>query len=182
VELTPTSNSSTPTDSWNPNADAQSLNPTGFSWHLGTPYPKNSACYGSTDPRGCFYAGETVTLSVSYNPQTYEANMIAEDRANGDKYSAYLDLTSALTLNSIDVGELWLQGFDNDGFSGPARPGLLTNVTGVDLTDNAGHQAPLLYWTHFKEIMTSNGDANGTLEGEPGNLTGSGGDFDVFLK
>lgn len=52
VELIPTSNSSTPTDAWNPNVDAQSLNVTGFSWHLGTPYPKNSACYVSIHPDG----------------------------------------------------------------------------------------------------------------------------------
>lgn len=67
VELIPTTASATPVNSWNPNGDIGSASTTGFFWVQPTPYPASSACAGNTDPRGCFYAGETVTLTVSYN-------------------------------------------------------------------------------------------------------------------
>ena len=181
VELIPTSNSATPVNSWNPNADNAPANVTAFKWHQGKPYPATSACYGNTDTRGCFYAGETVTLTVSYDKRTDQATMSVADKANGDEYSAYLDFTTAPgALPSVDVGDVWLQGFYSTPFS--QAPATLAPVSSVVLANTAGLRAPMAFWSHFKEIMTSNGKSTGAVEGTPGDLSWLGSNFTVNLK
>jgi hypothetical protein len=55
VELIPTAtSSSTPVDSWYPNGDAGSANPTSFFWIQPTPYPANSPCAGKPIPAAAF--------------------------------------------------------------------------------------------------------------------------------
>lgn len=182
VELIPTGNSSTPTDSWNPNADDGPASATGINWIQATPYPRSSACYGNTDIRGCFYAGETVTLAVYYNDTLHEAFMAVTDRANGNEYSAHLTFGSAETLTSVHVGELWRQNFDTLGFTPTHEPKQLGTITSVSLTNAAGHQGPLGSWPHYKRAMTSTGTTQGTVEGGPGDLTDGGRAFSVTVR
>jgi hypothetical protein len=182
VELIPTSIGSAPADSWNPNADDGSASATGINWIQATPYPQHSACYGNTDIRGCFYAGETVTLSVYYNDTLHEAFMTVTDRANGNEYSAHFTFGGAETLTSVHVGELWLQSFDAQGFTPTREPKELGTITSVVLTDAAGHQAPLGHWPHYQRVLTSNGTAQGKVEGEPGDLTDGGRAFRVTVR
>jgi hypothetical protein len=182
VELIPTGNSSAPTDSWNPNADDGPASATGINWIQAAPYPRSSACYGNTDIRGCFYAGETVTLAVYYNDMLHEAFMTITDRANGNAYSAHLTFGRAETLTSVHVGEVWRQNFDALGFTPTREPKQLGTITSVSLTDAAGHQRPLGRWPCYKRVMTSTGTAQGTAEGEPGDLTDGGRVFSVTVR
>jgi len=107
--------------------------------------------------------------------------MSVADKANGDEYSAYLDFTTAPgALTSVDVGDVWLQGFYSTPFS--QAPATLAPVSSVVLANTAGLRAPMAFWSHFKEIMTSNGKSTGAVEGTPGDLSWLGSNFTVNLK
>lgn len=183
VELIPTTNSATPADSWNPNGDIGTASATSFFWVQPTPYPAHSACAGNTDSRGCFYAGETVTLTVSYNTGTKIAYMTIADRANGDEYSASYHYASAPSLTTAHLGDVWLQTFPSGGtFAGPQRPKELNSFSSVTLTDTSGRTRPLGEWTHYQRIMTSNGTAKGKTEITPSPLFFNGKSFSLSVR
>ena len=107
--------------------------------------------------------------------------MSVADEADGDKYTAHLDFTTPPgALTSVDVGDVWLQGFYSTPFS--QAPATLAPVSSVVLADTDGLRAPLGFWTHFKEIMTSSGTSAGDVEGTPGDLNWLGDTFSVNLK
>ncbi len=180
VELIPTSNSSTPVDSWNPNAD-DSTNSASYFWVQPRPYPANSPCAGSTDGRGCFYAGETVTLTVSYNTGSGKAYMTIADPSNGDEYVASLPYSSG-PLTTAHVGDVWLAAYDGQAFTAPKHQENLNSFSSVTLTDTSGHTRPLGDWTHFERIMTSDGTSKGNTEITPGPLSFNGKSFGLTVK
>jgi hypothetical protein len=185
VELIPTAtSSSTPVDSWYPNGDAGSASPTSFFWIQPTPYPANSPCAGKTDPRGCFYAGETVTLSVYYNTSSGTAYMTIADHGNGDEYLASLPYSTATSgaLTTAHLGDVWLAAYNGQTFTAPRRPEDLNSFTSVTLTDTSGRTRPLGDWTHFERIMTSDGTAAGNTEIVPGPLSFDGKSFSLTVK
>jgi hypothetical protein len=185
VELIPTSNSSTPADSWNPNADdSTSTNSASYFWVQPRPYPASSPCAGSTDSRGCFYAGETVTLTVSYNTGSGKAYMTIADPSNGDEYVASLPYSTATSgaLTTAHLGDVWLAAYDGQTFTAPRRPEDLNSFTSVTLTDTSGHTKPLGDWTHFARVMTSDGTVNGNTEITPGPLSFDGKSFSLTVK
>jgi hypothetical protein len=185
VELIPTSNSSTPADSWNPNADdSTSTNSASYFWVQPRPYPPSSPCAGSTDSRGCFYAGETVTLSVSYNTGSGKAYMTIADPSNGDEYVASLPYSTATSgaLTTAHLGDVWLAAYDGQTFTAPRHPEDLNSFTSVTLTDTSGHTKPLGDWTHFARVMTSDGTVNGNTEITPGPLSFDGKSFSLTVK
>jgi hypothetical protein len=183
VELIPTTNSATPADSWNPNGDIGTASATSFFWVQPTPYPAHSACAGNTDSRGCFYAGETVTLTVSYNTGTKVAYMTIADRANGDEYSASYSYATAPSLTTAHLGDVWLQTFPTGGtFAGSPRARELNSFSSAELTDTSGHTRPLGEWTHYQRIMTSNGTASGKTEIAPSPLSYNGKSFSLTVK
>jgi len=185
VELIPTATSSSaPVDSWYPNGDAGSASPTSFFWIQPTPYPANSPCAGKTDPRGCFYAGETVTLSVYYNTSSGTAYMTIADHDNGDEYLASLPYSTATSgaLTTAHLGDVWLAAYNGQTFTAPRRPEDLNSFTSVTLTDTSGRTRPLGDWTHFERIMTSDGTAAGNTEIVPGPLSFDGKSFSLTVK
>jgi hypothetical protein len=183
VELIPISNGGTPVDSWNPNADIGGVSATGSFWVQPRPYPAGSACAGNADPRGCFYAGETVTLTVYYNTGLNRAYMTAADKNNGDEYSAYYQYTSAQKLTSAHVGDIWLATFPGGGtFTASPRTKELGEFRSVQLTDTSGHQKALADWPHYQRIMTSNGQSTGRVEAEPSPLSGGGDQFSISVR
>jgi hypothetical protein len=182
VELIPTSNSSTPADSWNPNGDVGSASSDKFFWVQPTPYPASSPCAGSGDPRGCFYAGETVTLSVYYNTGTDTAFMTITDPKNGDEYAASYKYATAPQLTTAHFGDVWLAAYDGQTFTAPKHPEDLNSFTSVSLTATSGRSRPLSSWTHFPRIMTSGGTSRGTVEITPGPLSWDGGSFSLTVK
>ena len=185
VELIPTTNSSTPTDSWNPNADdSTSTNSAAFFWVQPRPYPASSPCAGNTDSRGCFYADETVTLTVSYNTGSGKAYMTIADPSNGDEYVASLPYSTATSgaLTTAHLGDVWLAAYDSQTFTAPRRSEDLNSFTSVTLTDASGHTRPLGDWTHFQRIMTSDGTAQGKTEITPGPLSFDGKSFSLTVK
>jgi hypothetical protein len=185
VELIPTATSSSaPVDSWYPNGDAGSASPTSFFWIQPTPYPANSPCAGKTDPRGCFYAGETVTLSVYYNTSSGTAYMTIADHGNGDEYLASLPYSTATSgaLTTAHLGDVWLAAYNGQTFTAPRRPEDLNSFTSVTLTDTSGRTRPLGDWTHFERIMTSDGTAAGNTEIVPGPLSFDGKSFSLTVK
>jgi hypothetical protein len=182
VELIPTSNSPTPADSWNPNGDVGIASTTSYFWVQPTPYPAKSACAGNTDPRGCFYAGETVTLTVSYNTGTDTAYMTIADKDNGDEYATSYKYTTAPQLTTAHFGDVWLAAYDNQAFTKPARPEQLNSFSSVSLTDTSGHTRPLGDWTHFERIMTSTGTSAGQAEITPSPLGWDGDSFGLTVK
>jgi hypothetical protein len=185
VELIPTATSSSaPVDSWYPNGDAGSANPTSFFWIQPTPYPANSPCSGKTDPRGCFYVGETVTLTVDYNTSSGTAYMTIADHDNGDEYLASLPYSTATSgaLTTAHLGDVWLAAYDGQTFTAPRHPEDLNSFTSVTLTDTSGHTRPLGDWTHFERIMTSDGTVKGNTEITPGPLSFDGKSFGLTVK
>jgi hypothetical protein len=186
VELIPTTNSSTPASSWNPNGDAGSgNNPTTSFWIQPTPYPASSPCAGSTDVRGCFYAGETVTLTVDYNTGTNTAYMTIADHSNGDEYLASIPYASATSgaLETAHFGDVWLSAYGSpSSFTPPKHSENLNSFTSVSLTDTSGRTRPLGDWTHFQRVMTSNGTSSGTAEITPGPFGWDGGSFSLTVK
>jgi hypothetical protein len=185
VELIPTAtSSSTPVDSWYPNGDAGSANPTSSFWIQPTPYPANSPCAGKTDPRGCFYAGETVTLTVYYNTSSGTAYMTIADHGNGDEYLASLPYSTATSgaLTTAHLGDVWLAAYDGQTFTAPRRPQNLNSFTSVTLTDTSGHTRPLGDWTHFERIMTNGGTSSGQVEIAPSALSYNGQSFSLTVK
>lgn len=182
VELIPTSNSPTPVDSWNPNGDIGSASADKSFWVQPTPYPVNSPCAGNSDPRGCFYAGETVTLTVYYNTGTDTAYMTITDPKSGDEYAASYKYATAPQLTTAHFGDVWLAAYDNQPFTAPKHPGQLNSFTSVSLTDTSGRSRPLGDWTHFQRIMTSTGLSGGTAEITPGPLSWDGGSFGLTVK
>jgi hypothetical protein len=184
VELIPISNGGTPVDAWNPNADLGGADVTGgFFWVQPTPYPKNSACYGNTDPRGCFYAGETVTLTVSYNTATNRAYMTITDKNNGNEYSAATQYASAQQLTSVHIGDLWLKTFPDGGtFTPSSRARQLGTFSAVTLSDSSGHTKPLGSWEHYQRIMTSDGTAKGQVDISPSPLSFDGTEFSLSVR
>ena len=146
VELIPTATSSSaPVDSWYPNGDAGSANPTSFFWIQPTPYPANSPCAGKTDPRGCFYVGETVTLTVDYNTSSGTAYMTIADHDNGDEYLASLPYSTATSgaLTTAHLGDVWLAAYDGQAFTAPKHQEDLNSFTSVTLTDTSGRTKAL---------------------------------------
>jgi hypothetical protein len=185
VELIPTATStSTPVDSWYPNGDAGSANPTSFFWIQPTPYPANSPCAGKTDPRGCFYAGETVTLTVYYNTSAGTAYMTIADHDNGDEYLASLPYSTATSgaLTTAHFGDVWLAAYQGQAFTAPRHQENLNSFTSVSLTDTSGRTRALGDWTHFERIMTSDGTAKGNIEITPGPLSFDGKSFSLTVK
>jgi hypothetical protein len=185
VELIPTAtSSSTPVDSWYPNGDAGSANPTSSFWIQPTPYPANSPCAGKTDPSGCFYAGETVTLTVYYNTSSGTAYMTIADHGNGDEYLASLPYSTATSgaLTTAHLGDVWLAAYDGQTFTAPRRPQNLNSFTSVTLTDTSGHTRPLGDWTHFERIMTNGGTSSGQVEIAPSALSYNGQSFSLTVK
>jgi hypothetical protein len=183
VELIPSTSSSTQTDAWYPNADdSTSSNPAKFVWIQPRPFPASSPCADKTDPRGCFYAGETVTLTVYYNSGTKMAYMTIADPKNGDEYVASLAYTSG-TLTTAHFGDVWLSAYGSpSSFTPPKHPEDLNSFTSVSLTDTSGRDRPLGDWTHFERVMTSNGTSSGTAEITPGPLGWDGGSFNLTVK
>ncbi|HXP53853.1 MAG TPA: hypothetical protein VN847_02810 [Streptosporangiaceae bacterium] len=188
VELIPSTNSSAPTDAWFPNADAGSgNNPSSSFWIQPRPFPASSPCASAVSQssgRGCFYTGETVTLTVYYNTGTNTAYMTIADRSNGDEYLATLGYNSGTSgvLTTAHFGDVWLSAYDGSGFTAPKRQEDLNSFTSVSLTDTSGHTRPLSGWTHFQRIMTSNGSSTGTVEITPGPLSWDGGSFGLTVK
>jgi hypothetical protein len=184
VELIPISSGGTPVDAWNPNADLGGADVNGgFYWVQPKPYPANSACAGNTDPRGCFYAGETVTLTVSYNTGLHRAYMTIEDKANGDEYSASSSYSSAQELTSVHIGDIWLKTFPSGGtFTPAARTKELGTFSAVTLTDTSGRTKPLGSWPHYQRIMTSNATAKGQVDVYPGPLAFNGQKFSLYVR
>lgn len=185
VELIPTTNSSTPTDSWSPNADdSTSTNSAAFFWVQPRPYPASSPCAGNTDSRGCFYAGETVTLTVSYNTGSGKAYMTIADPSNGDEYVASLPYSTATSgaLTTAHFGDVWLAAYEGQAFTAPRHQESLNSFTSVTLTDTSGHTRPLADWTHFERIMTSDGTVKGNTEITPGPLSFDGKSFSLTVK
>ena len=114
-----------------------SASTTGFFWVQPTPYPASSACAGNTDPRGCFYAGETVTLTVSYNTGSNRVYTTVADPANGDEYSASYQFSAAQALSTAHLGDIWLRTFPSGGtFVAPMRSTELGSFWGVTVTSN----------------------------------------------
>jgi hypothetical protein len=183
VELIPSTSSSTQTDAWYPNADdSTSTNSAKFVWIQPRPFPASSPCAGKTDPRGCFYAGETVTLTVYYNSGTNTAYMTIADPKNGDEYAASLAYTSG-TLTTAHFGDVWLSAYGSpSSFTPPKHPEDLNSFTSVSLTDTSGRDRALGDWTHFERVMTSNGTSSGTAEITPGPLGWDGGSFSLTVK
>jgi hypothetical protein len=180
VELIP-AGGSTPGDAWNPNADDSTHTATSF-WVQPRPYPANSACAGNSDPRGCFWAGETVTLTVYDNAAKNTAYMKIADPSNGDEYVASLAYTSG-TLTTAHFGDVWLSAYGSpSSFTPPKHPENLNSFTSVSLTDTSGRDRPLGDWTHFQRIMTSNGTSSGTTEITPGPLGWDGESFSLTVK
>ncbi len=185
VELIPTAtSSSTPVDSWYPNGDVGNAGTSSFFWIQPAPYPANSPCAGKTDPRGCFYAGETVTLAVYYNTSSGTAYMTIADHNNGDEYLASIPYSTASSgaLTTAHLGDVWLAAYDGQTFTAPRRPEDLNSFTSVTLTDTSGHTRPLGDWTHFARIMTSDGTAKGNTEITPGPLSFDGKSFSLIVK
>jgi hypothetical protein len=185
VELIPTATStSTPVNSWYPNGDGASANPTSFFWIQPTPYPANSPCAGKTDPRGCFYAGETVTLTVYYNASSSTAYMTIADHSNGDEYLASIPYSTATsgTLTTAHLGDVWLAAYEGQTFTAPKRPEELNSFSSVTLTDTSGRTRPLGDWTHFQRIMTSTGTSSGLAEITPSALGWDGDSFGLTVK
>ncbi len=146
VELIPTATStSTPVDSWYPNADTGSAGTSSFFWIQPTPYPASSPCAGKTDPRGCFYAGETVTLTVYYNTSSSTAYMTIADHSNGDEYLASIPYSTAISgaLTTAHLGDVWLAAYEGGTFTAPKRPEELNSFSSVALTDTSGRPRPL---------------------------------------
>ena len=75
-----------------------------------------------------------------------------------------------------------LQKFDTLGVTLAREPKQLGTFTSVSLTDAAGQQGPLGRWRHYKRVMTSTETTQGTVEGEPGALTGGGRAFSVTVR
>jgi hypothetical protein len=186
VELIPTAtSSSTPVDSWNPNADdSTSGNTASYFWVQPRPYPVGSPCAGSTDTRGCFYAGETVTLTVSYNTGSGKAYMKIADPSNGDEYVASLPYSTATSgpLTTAHLGDVWLAAYDGQAFTAPRRPTDLNSFSSVTLTDTSGRTKPLGDWTHFERVMTSTGTNTGQAEITPSPLSYNGQSFSLTVK
>jgi hypothetical protein len=184
VELIPNSSGGTPVDAWNPNADLGGVDVNGgFFWVQPKPYPANSACSGNTDPRGCFYAGETVTLTVSYNTGLHRAYMTIEDKANGDEYSASSSYSSAQELTSVHIGDIWLKTFPGGGTFTPAsRTKELGTFSAVTLTDTSGRTKPLGSWPHYQRIMTSDATPEGQVDVYPGPLSFNGQEFSLYVR
>ncbi len=182
VELIPTTNSPAQSDSWNPNADIGGVSAQKSFWVQPTPYPASSACHGNVDARGCFYAGETVTLTVSYNTGSDTAYMTVADKANGDEYSALYQYTSAQQLTSVHLGDVWLQTFDGGGFVPSAKLKQLGSFSAATLTNTSGRTKPLGSWEHYQRIMTSDGTSKGQVDSEPGPLSNDGRDFSLYVR
>ena len=184
AELIPISLGGTPVDAWNPNADLSGADVNGgFFWVQPRPYPATSACAGNADPRGCFYAGETVTLTVSYNTGLHRAYMTIEDKANGDEYSASSSYTSAQDLTSVHIGDIWLKTFPSGGtFTPAARTKELGTFSAVTLTDTSGRTKPLGSWSHYQRIMTSDATAKGQVDVYPGPLSFDGQEFSLYVR
>lgn len=186
VELIPTAtSSSSPVDSWNPNADdSTSGNTASFFWVQPRPYPANSPCAGNTDSRGCFYVGETVTLTVSYNTGSGKAYMTIADPSNGDEYVASLPYSTATSgaLTTAHLGDVWLAAYEGQAFTPPNRQTNLNSFSSVLLTDASGHTKPLGDWTHFERIMTSTGANTGKVEITPSPLSWDGKSFSLTVK
>ena len=182
VELIPTTNSSTPTSSWNPNADdSTSGNSASYFWVHPRPYPASSPCAGSTDQRGCFYAGETVTLTVSYNTGSNTAYMKIADPSNGDEYVASLPYSGG-PLGIAHLGDVWLAAYNGQPYTKPNHPEQLNSFSDVTLTDTSGRTRALGDWTHFPRIMTSNGQSTGQVEIAPSPLGWDGKSFGLTVK
>jgi hypothetical protein len=179
VELIPTTGAK-PGDSWNPNAD-DSTNTAKSFWIQPRPYPAGSACAGNTDPRGCFWAGETVTLTEYYNSGSNTAYMTVADPSNGDEYVASLAYTSG-PLVTAHLGDVWLSAYSGDGFKGPNHPEQLNSFSDVTLADTAGHNRALGDWTHFQRIMTSDGTSKGQVEIAPSPLGWDQKSFGLTVK
>jgi hypothetical protein len=179
-----TTSSPTPVDSWYPNGDAGSASPTSFFWIQPTPYPANSPCAGKADPRGCFYAGETVTLTVDYNTSSGTAYMTIADHDNGDEYLASLPYSTATSgaLTTAHLGDVWLAAYDGQAFTAPKHQEDLNSFTSVTLTDTSGRTKALGDWTHFQRIMTSDGTSKGNTEITPGPLSFDGKSFSLTVK
>ena len=182
VELIPTTNSSTPANSWNPNADdSTSGNSASYLWVQPRPYPASSPCAGNTDNRGCFYAGEKVTLTVSYNTGSNTAYMKIADPDNGDEYVASLPYRGG-SLGIAHLGDVWLSAYSGGTFTAPRRPEPLNSFSDITLTDTSGRTRALGDWTHFPRIMTSTGTSRGNAEIAPSQLGWDGKSFGLTVK
>jgi hypothetical protein len=185
VELIPTTSSATPTDSWFPNADdSTSSNSATFFWVQPRPFPSGNPCaseIGDSSGRGCFYAGETVTLTVSYNTQSGLAYMKIADPSNGDEYVASLSY-SGQPLTTAHLGDVWLAAYSGPGFTAPSHPEQLNSFSDVTLTDTSGRTRALGDWTHFPRIMTSGGTSSGKVEIAPSPLGWDQKSFSLTVK
>jgi hypothetical protein len=185
VELIPTTSSSAQADSWFPNADdSTSTNSAKFFWIQPRPFPASSPCASEislSSGRGCFYAGETVTLTVSYNTGSNTAYLTITDPSNGDEYAASLPYSSG-PLTTAHLGDVWLSAYGGSGFTAPNRPEQLNSFSDVTLTDTSGRTRALGDWTHFPRIMTSNGQSSGQVEIAPSPLGWNGKSFGLTVE
>jgi hypothetical protein len=183
VELIPTTINGTPTNTYNPNADLGGMNipEADIHWTQNTVYPTTSPCFGNTDTRGCFSAGETITFTVYYDQYTHDVRMTAVDRANGNGYSAYGNIGSAQLLTTAGIGTLWLANFNGGTYTPPSQVTKLESFTGASLTSYAGRSGGLQTWTAHRDIMVGNTTTDTPVEAAPTSLSNSGTAFTNYL-
>jgi len=125
---------------------------------------------------GGFKVGETVTETVTYARTDGTINVSARDVA-GNLYKGFFPVGTGISFDQARIEA----GYGT--FSPPAGTTRIVRMTGAGVTLYNGNKFSLSAWfTHNKELGTSNGTGSGTLQASPTDLESGGTAFSVNFQ
>ena len=125
---------------------------------------------------GGFPVGDTVTETVTYARTEGTVNVSARDVA-GDLFKGFFPVGPGISFGQARIEA----GYGS--FSPPAGVTRLVRITGAGVTLYNGKKFSLAAWfTHNKELATSNGTGSGTLQASPTDLESGGTAFSVNFE
>ena len=125
---------------------------------------------------GGFPVGDTVTETVTYARTEGTVNVSARDVA-GDLFKGFFPVGPGICFGQARIEA----GYGS--FSPPAGVTRLVRITGAGVTLYNGKKFSLAAWfTHNKELATSNGTGSGTLQASPTDLESGGTAFSVNFE
>lgn len=133
--------------------------------------PAGGACQPAADGGG-FAVGDTVTETVTYSQSSGVVNYSAHDAA-GNLFTGQFRV-GAVSFTQADVGA----GFGS--FTAPPSAAKLVAFSKVALTTYSGKTTGLSsWWSHAKELATSDGTSTGAVQAAPTDLGTGGSSFSV---
>ena len=137
--------------------------------------PVGGSCQSASLGDG-FPVTDTVTETVTYARAEGTVNVAARDAA-GNLFKGFFPVGAGISFGQARIEA----GYGT--FSPPAGATRLVRITGAGVTLYNGNKFSLSAWfTHNKELATSNGTGSGTLQASPTDLESGGTAFSVNFQ